>query len=139
MKDINAIMEEQREFFNSGETKQLTFRKQQLGILRKAIQEKEADILEALKKDLNKSAFEAYETEVGIVLEELKGMLKNIDKLYKTKRVKTPMMHFLSTSKIYNEPYGIVLIMSPWNYPLGLRRGKHMKIEQTSFLWAIPH
>lgn len=120
MNTIQSILEQQRMFFESGCTKDLSFRKKQLETLKKAIQTNESDIIGALKKDLNKAPFEAYETEIGIVSEEISFMLRNIDRLTKTKRVKTPITHFLSASKVYQEPYGIVLIMSPWNYPFQL-------------------
>lgn len=98
----------------------LLYRKQKLQDLRVAIKKYEDEIFRALKKDLNKSAFEAYETEVGIVLEEINYTLKNLNKWAKPKRIKTPIFNFLSTSYIYHEPYGKVLIMSPWNYPFQL-------------------
>jgi len=120
MKDIQFIIEEQKTFFESGDTKELIFRKKQLTILKKAIIENELEIMAALKADLNKSSFEAYETEIGTLLDEIKFMLKNIGSYSKPKKVKTPLMHFISSSKIYNDPYGIVLIMSPWNYPFQL-------------------
>lgn len=120
MKDTQAILEEQRLFFAGGETLLNDFRKKQLSILQKAVRENEAAITEALKKDLNKSAFEAYATEIGIVLDEIRFILKNLDRFTKTKRVRTPIAHFPSVSKVYQEPYGVVLIMSPWNYPFQL-------------------
>lgn len=98
----------------------LLYRKQKLQDLRVAIKKYEDEIFRALKKDLNKSAFEAYETEVGIVLEEINYTLKHLNKWAKPKRIKTPIFNFLSTSYIYHEPYGKVLIMSPWNYPFQL-------------------
>ncbi len=120
MKDIRFIIEEQRTFFESGETRDLNFKKRQLSILKKAIIDNESEIMAALKMDLNKSSFEAYETEIGILLDEIKFMLKNINSYSRPKKVKTPIMHFISSSKIYNDPYGVVLIMSPWNYPFQL-------------------
>ncbi|AWW27471.1 aldehyde dehydrogenase [Acetobacterium sp. KB-1] len=120
MDSIKKVVDDQRAYFLSGETKSIDFRKKQLNILKKAIQKNELAIMAALKKDLNKSAFEAYATEIGIVLEEIGFMLKNIKRLAKSKRVKTPITQFLSSSRVYQEPYGVVLIMSPWNYPFQL-------------------
>lgn len=120
MDSIKKVVDDQRAYFLSGETKSIDFRKKQLNILKKAIQKNELAIMAALKKDLNKSAFEAYATEIGIVLEEIGFMLKNIERLAKSKRVKTPITQFLSSSRVYQEPYGVVLIMSPWNYPFQL-------------------
>lgn len=120
MDKIQAILEKQRTYFDKGATRNVVFRKRQLIILRNAIKTNESLIMEALKMDLNKSAFEAYATEIGMVLEEIRYMLNNIDRLAKPKRVRTPLMHFPSHSKVYQEPYGSVLIMSPWNYPFQL-------------------
>lgn len=91
-----------------------------LKTLQKSIIAHESEIFDALKKDLNKSPFEAYETEVGITLQELQYVIKHVRSWAKPERVKTPLLHFKSTSFILSEPYGVVLIMSPWNYPLQL-------------------
>jgi aldehyde dehydrogenase (NAD+) len=120
MSDIKQILQNQRNYFSNGQPKELSVRLEKLKILRQAIITNEAAILEALKQDLNKSAFEAYETEVGIVLDELKFTIKNLPKWFKPKPVKTPITHFIASSHIYPEPYGVVLIMSPWNYPFQL-------------------
>lgn len=76
--------------------------------------------MEALHQDLNKSPFEAYATEIGIVKEEIKYTLKHLRKWASPKSVRTPITQFPSKSFIYPEPYGVVLIMSPWNYPFQL-------------------
>ena len=99
---------------------ELSKRKEKLTGLAKAIKKYENDIYQALKEDLNKSAFESYETEVGIVLAEISHTLKHLNKWTKVKRVSTPIFHFPARSYRYNEPYGKVLIMSPWNYPFQL-------------------
>lgn len=99
---------------------ELVKRKEKLQDLKRVIKKYEDEILEVLKKDLNKSFFEGYETEVGIVLEEINYTLKHLNKWVKAKRVKTPIFHFPATSYIYQEAYGKVLIMSPWNYPFQL-------------------
>lgn len=120
MNNIDTILENQKEFYNSGSTKSLEFRKKSLMELKNAINEYEKEILLALKKDLCKSEFEAYVTEIGIVLEEINFMLKNMRKILRKKTVRTPLTQFPSKSTIYHEPYGNVLIMSPWNYPFQL-------------------
>ncbi|MFV0379921.1 MAG: aldehyde dehydrogenase [Anaerorhabdus sp.] len=114
------IVKKQRIFYNSNKTKSYDFRKFQLKKLAKAIDKYENKILDALKKDLNKSNFEAHMTEIGIVKEELRFTLKNLKHWCKAKRVRTPIMHFLSSSYIHQGPYGITLVMSPWNYPFQL-------------------
>lgn len=120
MKNIEMLLERQRSFFEKGSTRNIDFRIRQLLHLKKSIKNNEPQILEALKKDLNKSPFESYATEVGMVLEEINYLLKNIRRLAKTERVRTPITQFPSVSRIYKEPYGSVLIMAPWNYPIQL-------------------
>lgn len=120
MPDIKGILQKQRSFFNSGATKELSFRIKNLEKLLRAVSENENAIIDALKDDLNKPSFEAYATEIGIVLDEIKYTLKHLPAWVKNKRVRTPVMHFLSSSYIKPEPYGISLIMSPWNYPFQL-------------------
>ncbi len=120
MKNIEMLLERQRSFFEKGSTRNIDFRIRQLLHLKKSIKNNEPQILEALKKDLNKSPFESYATEVGMVLEEINYLLKNIRRLAKTEKVRTPITQFPSVSRIYKEPYGSVLIMAPWNYPIQL-------------------
>lgn len=120
MSDIKNIVINQREFFNKGKTLSIDFRKKQLNILLNSIRANEKEIFNALKIDLNKSEFETYETEIGMVYEELRFMIKNIKKLARPKKKKTPIMHFPSSSYQYRDPFGCVLIMSPWNYPFQL-------------------
>ena len=120
MHNITTIMENQKIYFESNETKSVSFRKEQLKRLFALIKKYETDIFQALKTDLNKSEFEAYETEIGMVYEELKFMIRNLESLTKPKKKKTPLMHFPSKSYQYQEPFGSVLIMSPWNYPFQL-------------------
>jgi aldehyde dehydrogenase (NAD+) len=120
MQDIIGIIERQREFFAEDKTKDIVFRLEHLKRLSSSIKDHEKDILDALKKDLNKAAFEAYATEVGMVLEELRFVKKHLTGWAVPKRVRTPITNFLSSSTIYSEPYGVVLIMSPWNYPFML-------------------
>lgn len=120
MIDYKKMLQRQRTFFNSGATKNVAFRVAQLEKLQTYICKNENLIIEALKRDLNKSAFESYATEIGIIKEELKYTLKHIRGWAKPTRVPTPITQFPSRSLIYHEPYGVVLIMSPWNYPFQL-------------------
>ena len=120
MLDIKETLEKQRAFFGTGKTKDLQFRVAMLNKLREAIKSHEEEIMAALKNDLNKAPFEAYATEVGMVLEEINYTLKHISSWVKPKRVRTPLVHFPSSSYLYTEPYGSVLIISPWNYPFQL-------------------
>lgn len=118
--NIKEILCKQRSYFNSGQTLSLDYRLDALKILKASIVKYEKEILAALKSDLNKSAFEAYATEIGTVLEELNYAIKNLPHWMRIKRVGTPVLHFKSTSYRVSEPYGISLIMSPWNYPFQL-------------------
>jgi aldehyde dehydrogenase (NAD+) len=95
-------------------------RRQRLGKLKAFISNYEEKINLALKTDLGKSAFESYATEVGFILEELSYTLKNLEKWADYKKVGTPLSLFPGKSYIYPEPYGVVLIIAPWNYPFQL-------------------
>ncbi len=118
--EINDVFLKQQEFFRSNVTKSLDFRIRQLKNLKEAITNNEKEIEKALKKDLNKPEFEVFVNETGLIIKEINFAIKNLKKWSKTKKVKTPMLHFPSKSYIYTEPYGVSLIISPWNYPLRL-------------------
>jgi len=120
MNNIQEIISQQNTFFNQGCTKSIEFRLQSLKKLKQGIQKNEAGIMDALKKDLNKATFEAYATEVGFVLDEISYTIKHLKAWAKPRSVKTPITQFKSSSKIYKDPYGVVLVMSPWNYPFQL-------------------
>jgi aldehyde dehydrogenase (NAD+) len=118
-KIINTI-NKQKIFFENGKTLDINFRIEQLKILRKAIIEFQPTLFDALYKDLNKSNFESYATEVGFVLDEIRFVLKHLKKWSNPKKVKTPIVSQPGKSLIYSEPYGVSLIISPWNYPFQL-------------------
>lgn len=98
----------------------INYRKQCLIKLLHAIEENENEIANALYKDFKKSEFEAYLTETFIVISELKHIIKNINKWAKPKMVLPSILNFPSLDYVYKEPYGKVLIISPWNYPFQL-------------------
>ena len=114
----DELISKQRLFFESGKTLSLEFRREALDKLYKAIQSNMKDLGDAIKTDLGKSTFEAGMCEIRLTLSEITYMKKHLRKFAKPKRVPTPLSHFYSTSKVYASPYGVVLIMSPWNYPL---------------------
>ena len=120
MKNIDDVLKSQREFFNTGKTKNVKFRLEHLRKLKKAILLNEEEIKKALKLDLNKSESESYMTEIGMTLSELSYDIRNVKSWCKNKRVGTPLAHFPSRSFISKEPYGVTLILSPWNYPFML-------------------
>ena len=116
-KTISEIVETSKNVFNSNITKNINYRIDILKKLKLVIKKYEEEIYEALKLDLNKSKFESYAAEIGFVYNEISYAIKNVRKLAKPKKVKTPLVHAISSSKIYYEPYGTVLVISPWNYP----------------------
>ncbi|WP_129723765.1 aldehyde dehydrogenase [Xylanivirga thermophila] len=117
---LDIILSNQREYFNSGVTLDLDFRREQLIKLKEIIERNEEEILDALKFDLHKSHEEGYMTEVGFVLGEIEHTIKNLEKYAMPKKVKTPKAYFGAKSYILPEPYGVALIISPWNYPVQL-------------------
>ena len=118
--NYEELIKEQRAFFNNRTTGDISFRKQSLTALQKAIRKYEKELSEALRKDLGKAPFESYMTEIGFILSEIRHTLKHLNKWTAAKRCKTPLFLFGSTSHTRPEPYGIVLILSPWNYPVQL-------------------
>ncbi|KQL53954.1 aldehyde dehydrogenase [Heyndrickxia shackletonii] len=120
MKNYTTLIEKQKAYFKTNETKDIPFRLNALQKLKSAIQTNEIELMNALKSDLNKSEFDSYSTEIGVVLEEIRFTLKHLKAWSKPKSVKTPLTHIGSKSFIYPEPYGVALIISPWNYPFQL-------------------
>lgn len=114
------VKAEQEMFLRSGITLDVNFRIRQLKRLKEAIKAHDVLIYDALKKDLNKPVFESYVTELGSVYGEIDYMIKHVKDWAKPKRVPTSLAHFYSKSHIYQEPYGRVLIIAPWNFPIQL-------------------
>lgn len=115
--EIEQLVVEQRKFFATGKTLSYDFRIDALTKLKEGIETMKDEILNALKADLGKSAFEGYMTEVGMALDELHFVKKNLKKWMKKERVKTSLANFRARSYRIPSPLGNVLIMSPWNYP----------------------
>ena len=118
--EINAIVAVQRKYFQTGATLPVSFRIDALRRLYDAVSGSEKEIHDALRKDLGKSGFESYMCETGLVLEEISYMLKHVRRFAGEKRVRTPLAQFHSRSYKKPSPYGVTLIMSPWNYPFML-------------------
>ena len=118
--ETENLLLQQKKFYYSGKTRNIDFRITQLKILKRALKEYEKEISLALHKDLGKSEFESYTTEIGYTLHEISYIIKNLKKWAKPKKVGNTLFLPFSKSKIINEPYGNVLIISPWNYPIGL-------------------
>ncbi|WP_347156760.1 aldehyde dehydrogenase [Pontibacter chitinilyticus] len=117
---IRLLLEKQRIFFNSGKTLDMRFRKERLQGLQHALHHYEQDLMEALYADFRKPELESFTTEIGYVALELKLTLKKLEKWAKPKRVGESILNFPAKSYIYTEPYGVSLIIGPWNYPLNL-------------------
>lgn len=115
--DIKNIVTKQRAFFHTGATLDVNFRIQALKRLKLCIQKQERAISEAIQKDLGKSGFESYMCETGLTLSEISYMIRHIRSFSREKTVHTPLAQFHSRSYTKPSPYGVVLIMSPWNYP----------------------
>ncbi|TCL56956.1 aldehyde dehydrogenase (NAD+) [Kineothrix alysoides] len=117
-RDITKIMKMQRTFYETGVTKQYKFRMRALERLEKALEEYEEELKLALKADLNKSSSESYMAEIGLTKSELSYVKKHLRLWMEPKKVPTPIAQFPADSFILPEPYGVVLIMAPWNYPV---------------------
>ena len=115
--EIRQIVEKQRAYFYTGATLPLEGRIRALKKLRTYIREHEAELNQAIREDLGKSAYESYMCETGLVLTEITYMLRHIRSFAREKTVYTPLAQFPSRSFVKPSPYGVTLIMSPWNYP----------------------
>ena len=119
-KEIKYLLEKQRTFFQQGETREFSRRKEFLLRLKQGLKEKEEDIIAALKRDLGKHPVESYAAELGIIKHEIDYVLKHLKKWMKPRKRRLSLLHFWSRGAVHPEPYGNVLIISPWNYPLQL-------------------
>jgi len=115
--DIPSIVDAQRAYYLTGATRPKEFRRDALQKLLKGLEDRQDAFLAALKEDLNKSAAEAYMTELGQVKAEIRLMLRGLDRWVKPKFAWTPLTLLPGRSTVYREPYGVVLIVAPWNYP----------------------
>lgn len=114
------IVTRQKAFFETGQTLEIDFRIHQLKRLKKTVADHYDPIVEALRKDLHKSEFESIATEVMCIMDELNLVIRKLRSWAKPQRVKTPLSFFKASSKYYYEPYGCVLIIGAWNYPVSL-------------------
>lgn len=118
--NIKDLVRKQHAYFLSGETKSIRFRKEQLMKLRDLIKSHEQEIFESLYKDFKKPEFESYLSENGFVVEEINMFLKKLGKWSRKKRLPSNLVNFPSSSFEVYEPYGVSLIIAPWNYPFQL-------------------
>ncbi len=119
-KDCTNIFDQQRNFFEKGNTRNIVTRITILKQLRSLIIKHEEEINDALHADLHKSKFESYATEIGFVLEEIRFHIKNLKKWASPQKSLTPITNFPASSYTYSEPLGTILIIAPWNYPFQL-------------------
>lgn len=117
---MRKLVVKQREFFQSGKTLGYSFRIEQLKALKNMVKQNEKKIFTALKKDLNKSQHEAFTTEIGFIYIEIDFVIKNLEKWMKEEKVDAPITHKGTKNYIRKEPYGVSLIIAPWNYPFQL-------------------
>ncbi len=114
---LTRIIKQQKAYFLEGKTQSYHFRIQQLKKLKEIVAYYEKDIIKALYLDLNKAEFEAYATEVGIFYKELNYAIRHLGKWMSRKKKPTSIVHQPASSYVYQEAYGLVLIIAPWNYP----------------------
>ncbi len=117
MENIREIIKNQKQFYQTGRTRSYEFRIQALDRLQKAIIRQEDAIKKALKKDLYKSSFESYMTEIGMICNEITYAKRNLKRWMKPKQLRAPLAQFPSRCFQIYEPYGVVLITAPWNFP----------------------
>lgn len=117
---ISEIIARQRAYFETGATRPLKTRLEALRTLRNALRQNEDKLAQALMADLHKRPGESYMTEIGILLHELGYIIKHLPKWTKTRGVPTPLAHFHAKSFVVPEPYGVALVIAPWNYPVQL-------------------
>jgi len=120
VKEIQSIYNQKRVFFDNGNTQSYEFRLEQLKKFKAAIESCEDEILQALYNDMRKPKFEAFTSEIGIMYEEIEHAIKHLKNWMEPKQVSTPMVLHPSSSYIYKQPLGVILIIGPWNYPFQL-------------------
>jgi acyl-CoA reductase-like NAD-dependent aldehyde dehydrogenase len=120
MVTTEEIYQKQREFFETGLTRDVSFRLAKLQKLKAGIMAREQDLYEALALDLGKSVFEAYTDEIGFALGEIDYAVKHLQRWAKPKGRFPAPLFWPGSAKVVPEPYGVALIMAPWNYPLQL-------------------
>lgn len=118
--EIRSLISAQKAYYASGKTLDVSYRLESLRKLKTLILENEKAIVSALRADFGKPEFEVLATETRFVLKELNHTIRNLRRWARARKVYTPLVHFLSFSRVLPQPYGQVLILSPWNFPFQL-------------------
>lgn len=143
---IEEIVHKQREYYFEGHTRSLSFRREVLKKLRKVLLDMHQEIYDAFKLDYNKCEFDVISTEYSLVIQEIDFMLHHLKKFMRPKRVSTSLVNIISSGYIYKEPYGVTLVMSPWNYPLqlamvpvvaSLAAGNTVVLKPSKYAWNV--
>src|SRR6056297_1121239 len=124
---IQKLVEHQKKAFRREEVSSLSKRKESLINLKKLLQENEREICAAIHEDFGKPYFEAYTSEIATILHEIDHHLKHLDKWAKPDQVGNSIFTFPSKNTVYKKPFGTVLIIGAWNYPIHL----------TFSLWSV--
>ncbi|MFB4166401.1 aldehyde dehydrogenase [Virgibacillus sp. JSM 102003] len=123
MEQIEKLVKSQRDFFHNGKTLEYSFRKNQLKALKRMLKKYEQEIYRALKDDLNKSEHETLTTELGFLYSEIDFAIKQLKDWMEPEKADAPITYKGTNNYIYKEPYGVTLVIAPWNYPLQLAIG----------------
>ena len=118
--NTSHLVAEQRSYFARGDTLDIRFRRRQLEQLYSAVDRRSDDIAAALKKDLGKGAFEAYSAEIGFSLRNIRKAARSVARWSRPRRAGQSLFVFPSVNRIYREPYGVTLVIGPFNYPFQL-------------------
>ncbi len=120
MRDLKDLIEKQRRFFLTGRTRDASFRIETLKRLKQAVERHEQDLYKALETDLRKPSMETFMSEIGMATREISFMLRHLRSWTRPERARTNLLNLPGRSRIYAEPYGVTLIIGPWNYPIQL-------------------
>ncbi len=118
--NYQEIIDQQRQFFNTNTTKNISFRIKELKRLKEILKKNEAELYKSIYKDFKKSEFETYTTELSIIYHEIDLAVKKVKKWAKKKKVSTGLTNLPGKSYIIPEPYGTILVIGAWNYPYQL-------------------